>query len=57
VYTLKILHIASLYAIEDERGVTWDNEVSRAVNTMNAAHKVDMASGSVLMQVRKKTFG
>lgn len=57
VYTLKILHIASLYAIEDERGGTWDKEVTRSVNEMNAAHLIDRASGSVLMPVRRKTFG
>jgi hypothetical protein len=57
VYTMKILHIASLYAIEDARGPTWNDEVVRLVNGMNAQHKIDMASGSVLMQVRRKTFG
>jgi hypothetical protein len=56
-YTLKILHIASLYAIEDERSAVWDQEVVRMVNGMNAQHKIDMASGSVLVQVRKKSFG
>jgi hypothetical protein len=57
LYTLKILHIASLYAIEDARSPVWDQEVVRMVNGMNAQHKVDMASGSVLMPVRRKTFG
>ncbi len=57
IYTLKILHIASLYAIEDERKETWNEEVTRFVNGMNAQHKIDMASGSVLTQVRRKTFG
>lgn len=57
VYTLKILHIASLYSIEDERGATWDKEVVRSVNDMNNAHKVDKASGSVLVPVRRKSFG
>lgn len=57
VYTLKILHIASLYAIEDQRSPVWDQEVTRMVNAMNAQHKIDMASGSVLVQVRRKTFG
>ena len=57
VYTLKILHTAALYAIEDQRVDVWDKEVVRMVNGMNAQHKIDMASGSVLMQVRKKTFG
>ena len=57
VYTLKILHIASLYAIEDERSLIWDREVTKTINDMNAAHKVDRASGSVLMQTRRKSFG
>jgi len=57
VYTLKILHIASLYAIEDARSDTWNKEVTGTVGVMNQAHKIDMASGSVLMPVRKKTFG
>lgn len=57
VYTLKILHVAALYAIEDERGPIWDQEVVRMVNGMNLQHKMDMASGSVLTQTRRKTFG
>jgi hypothetical protein len=57
VYTLKILHVASLYAIEDDRGPMWDQEVVRMVNGMNAQHKMDMASGTVLTQTRRKTFG
>ena len=59
-YTLKILHIASMYAIEDERSGLWDKEIVRAVNDMNNAHKVDMASGSVLMPTRmgrNRSFG
>jgi len=57
VYTLKILHIASMYSIEDQRNQVWDAEVVRLVNGMNAQHKIDMASGSVLVQTRRKTFG
>jgi hypothetical protein len=57
VYTLKILHVASMYAIEDARSGSWDQEVVRMVNGMNAQHKIDMASGSVLMQTRRKSFG
>jgi len=57
VYTLKILHIASLYSIEDERGAVWDKEVVRFVNDMNNAHRVDKASGSTLVPVRRKSFG
>jgi hypothetical protein len=57
VYTTKILHIASMYAIEDQRSQVWDQEAVRLVNAMNAQHKIDMASGSVLVQVRKKSFG
>jgi hypothetical protein len=57
IYTLKINHIASLYSIEDERGPVWDQEVVRLVNAMNERHKIDMASGSVLIPVRRKSFG
>ena len=57
VYTLKILHIASLYSIDDPRAQTWDTEVVRLVNGMNAQHKIDMASGSVLGPALRKTFG
>jgi len=57
VYTLKILHIASMYSIEDQRSPVWDQEVVRMVVGMNAQHKIDMASGSVLMMTRRKTFG
>jgi hypothetical protein len=57
VYTLKILHIAALYAIEDERAPVWDAEVIRLVNGMNVRHQIDKASGSVLTPARRKTFG
>jgi len=57
VYTLKILHVASMYSIEDQRSPVWDQEVVRMVNGMNARHSNDMASGSVLMAVRRKSFG
>lgn len=57
VYTLKILHIASLYAIEDARGPVWEQQVMQLSGAMNLAHKIDMASGSVLVPARKKTFG
>jgi hypothetical protein len=57
VYTLKILHLASMYSMEDARNQVWDAEVTRLVNGMNAQHKIDMASGSVLVQVRRKSFG
>ena len=57
VYTLKILHIASMYTIEDQRSGTWDNEVTRLINGMNTRHSIDKASGSVLVPVRRKSFG
>jgi len=57
IYTLKILHIASMYSIEDERGGLWDKEVVRFVNDMNNAHRIDRASGSTLVPARRKTFG
>lgn len=57
VYTLKILHIASMYAIEDERGPMWEKQVMALVGEMNVRHQVDKASGSTLQLVRRKTFG
>jgi hypothetical protein len=57
VYMLKILHIASMYSIEDERSAAWDKEVVRSINDMNRAHQIDKASGSTLIPVRRKTFG
>jgi len=57
VYTLKILHVAALYSIDDERSLLWDKEVTRSVGEMNKAHLIDKASGSVLGFTRRKTFG
>lgn len=57
VYTLKILHCAALYALDDPRADKWDQEVIRMVNGMNARHQVDKASGSTLVPVRRKSFG
>lgn len=57
VYTLKILHVASMYAIEDDRGPMWDKEVGTTCEAMNLRHKMDMASGSALVPARRKTFG
>ena len=57
IYTLKILHVASLYAHDDDRSAVWDQEVTRMMEAMNTRHKVDMASGSVLVPVRRKSFG
>jgi len=57
VYTLKILHIASMYAIEDQRSGVWNSEVGQLIIGMNARHQIDKASGSVLMPVRRKSFG
>ena len=57
IYTLKILHVASMYSIEDERSSIWNQEVMQAINMANMTHNVDKASGSVLMPARRKTFG
>jgi len=57
VYTLKILHVASMYAIEDERSGVWNGEVGQLILGMNARHQIDKASGSVLMPARRKSFG
>ena len=62
IYTLKILHIAALYSIEDERAANWNQEVANLATIMNTRHQIDKASGSVLAmtghsQSRRKTFG
>jgi len=57
VYTIKILHVAAMYSIEDDRAPIWDAEVNKMVIGMNARHTIDKASGSVLVPVRRKSFG
>jgi len=57
IFTLKILHIAALYAIEDERAPVWNQEVVQMISTMNLRHQMDKHSGSVLNQTRRKSFG
>jgi hypothetical protein len=57
VFTLKILHIASMYAIEDDRGPMWQQQVIALISEMNIRHAIDKASGSTLQPVRRKTFG
>ena len=57
LYTIKILHIASMYAIEDERSANWESQSLKMVMDLNQAHLVSKASGSVLVQTRRKTFG
>jgi hypothetical protein len=57
IYTLKILHVASLYSIDDERASIWNAEVANLASIMNTRHQIDKASGSVLMMTRRKTFG
>lgn len=57
IYTLKILHIASMYSIEDERSPVWNTEVANLAMALNTRHQIDKASGSVLQIVRRKTFG
>jgi hypothetical protein len=57
VYVVKTLHIASMYAIDDDRSTGWAAEADNEVKRLNAAHLIDKASGSVLVQTRRKTFG
>lgn len=57
LYTLKTLHIASMYAIEDERGVMWDTEAGKLIADANKEHAVSKASGSKITQRRLRSFG
>ena len=58
--TLKTLHIASMYAIEDERGPMWEGQVDDLISTLNLEHQLAKASGSRLTSrpaQRKRSFG
>lgn len=57
LYTVKILHIASMYAIEDDRSPTWESQSLKMAMDLNQAHLISKASGSVLVQTRRKSFG
>ena len=56
--TLKTLHIASMYAIEDERGPMWESQIGKMIGSINSEHSHSKASGSALtIRHRKRGFG
>lgn len=57
LFTLSVLHIASMYAIEDERQATWSEESAKLVDEINGEHLVAKASGSRLTQRHRRSFG
>jgi hypothetical protein len=57
LFTLKTLHIASMYAIEDDRGTMWDTESGKLLADANKEHASSKASGSRLTQRHVRSFG
>jgi hypothetical protein len=59
LFTLKVLHIASMYSIEDERGANWDTQVVQLITAANTEHTMSKASGSLLTRrhMGRRRFG
>jgi hypothetical protein len=63
LFTLKTLHIASMYAIEDDRGPMWEGQSDDMIGAMNLEHQMAKSSGSRLSlrhgmtTSRKRSFG
>jgi hypothetical protein len=59
LFTTKTLHVASMYAIEDERNSMWETQANNLVGAMNFAHTLSKASGSRLTRrhLQRRTFG
>lgn len=57
LYTIAALGIASMYAIEDERGPLWSGQVDTLVQDMNDEHARSKASGSRLTVRHRRSFG
>ena len=57
LYILCTCWHATMYAIEDERGEKWKNDVFTFTNDVNEKHKISKSSGSILISRKKKGFG
>lgn len=57
LYLISTLHVASMYAIEDERGPMWEDQATNMIGTINTEHARSKASGSRLTQRHRRTFG
>lgn len=55
--TVSVLDVASMYAIEDERGPIWKKETDSQVDFLNAQHLAAKSSGSRLTQRHRRSFG
>jgi hypothetical protein len=57
LFTIKTLHIASMYAIEDDRGPMWEGQSDDMIGALNLEHQLSKSSGSRLAQRHRRSFG
>jgi hypothetical protein len=57
LYTISTLHIAAMYAIEDDRLPTWETAETNLITEVNMGHQLSKSSGSLLTTRRKRSFG
>jgi hypothetical protein len=57
LYTVATLGIASMYAIEDERGPLWQGQTDTLIDDLNVDHARSKASGSRLTLRHRRSFG
>lgn len=57
LYLVTSLGLASLYAIEDERGPIWRDQSDSLIGDINIEHQLSKASGSRLTQRHRRSFG
>jgi len=48
LFTIRTLHIASMYSIEDQRNALWKEQADELVASVNSEHALSKASGSRL---------
>jgi hypothetical protein len=56
IYVICTLWHASMYAIEDDRGSSWEKATQDFVSDMNTRHQVSKSSGSILLR-KRVSFG
>ena len=57
LFLIKTLYVASMYAIEDDRGATWKTHSDDMIDKANTAHLFSKASGSRLTRRHMRGFG
>lgn len=55
--TVTTLHVATMYAIEDERGPMWESKSDGLIADINSEHSKSKASGSRLTLRHRRSFG